>query len=302
MSIPRRVLGRTGEEVSVLCLGGWHIRAVKDDNEAIRIMHAALAEGLTFFDNAWEYHWGAAEELMGRAIQGRRSDVFLMTKNCERDYEGSKRCLEESLRRLQTDYVDLWMFHEMVYDNDPEWIYERGGVRAALEAQKEGKVRFLGFTGHKDPAIHIDVLGRSDDWDATLVPINVMDSCYRSFINRLIPAAQAKNVAVLGMKGIGGGPVTGKLVADAGLDPVECYRYCLSQAIASQVVGITSMEQLEADLAIARGPLMTKEEQAEFVARVRDVASDGRFETFKSTNEHDGPHHRKQHGFALAGA
>ncbi len=302
MSIPRRVLGRTGEEVSILCLGGWHIRAVKDDNEAIRIMHTAIGEGLTFFDNAWDYHWGAAEELMGRALEGRRKDVFLMTKNCERDYEGSKRCLEDSLRRLKTDYVDLWQFHEMVYDNDPDWIYEKGGVRAALEAQKEGKVRFLGFTGHKHPSIHIDILNRSDDWDATLVPINVMDASYRSFVKQLIPAAEAKNVAVLGMKGLGGGAVTGKFVTEAGLDPVECYRYCLSQRISSQVVGISSMEQLMADVAIARGPMMTEDEQAEFVARVRHVAGDGRFETFKSTNEHDGPHHRQQHGFAIAGA
>jgi len=286
--------------VSILCLGGWHIRSIQDDNEAIRIMQTAIGEGLTFFDNAWDYHWGASEELMGRALQGRRNDVFLMTKNCERDYEGSKRCLEDSLRRLDTDRIDLWQFHELIYDNDPDWIYERGGLRAALEAQKEGKVRFLGFTGHKHPSIHLDMLSRSDDWDATLVPINVMDSGYRSFIKQLIPAAEAKNVAVLGMKGIGGGAVTGKLVADAGLDAAECYRYCLSQRIASQVVGISSMEQLMFDIDVARSPLMSEEEQAEFVARVRDVAGDGRFETFKSTNMHDGPHHRQQHGFALA--
>ena len=205
MSIPKRVLGRTGEQVSILCLGGWHIRAVEDDNEAIRIMHTAIGEGLTFFDNAWDYHWGASEELMGRALEGRRHEVFLMTKNCERDYEGSKRCLEESLRRLNTDYVDLWQFHELVYDNDPEWIFERGGLRAALEAKKEGKVRYLGFTGHKHPWIHLDMLSRSDEWDTTLIPVNVMDAHYRSFIKNLIPAAEQKGVAVLGMKGLGGG-------------------------------------------------------------------------------------------------
>lgn len=286
--------------MSILCLGGWHIRAVEDDNEAIRIMHAAIGEGLNFFDNAWDYHWGASEELMGRALQGRRDEVFLMTKNCERDYEGSKRCLEDSLRRLKTDRIDLWQFHELVYDNDPDWIYERGGLRAALEAQKEGKVRFLGFTGHKHPSIHLDMLSRSDDWDATLVPINVMDASYRSFISRLLPAAEAKNVAVLGMKGIGGGPVTGKFISEAGLDAAECYRYCLSQKIASQVVGIRSMDQLLFDIAVASGPLMTVEEQTDFAARVRHIAGDGRFETFKSTNEHDGPHHRQQHGFPLA--
>jgi len=304
MSIPKRVLGRTGEQVSILCLGGWHIRAVEDDNEAIRIMHTAIGEGLTFFDNAWDYHWGASEELMGRALEGRRKDVFLMTKNCERDYEGSKRCLEESLRRLKTDYVDLWQFHELVYDNDPDWIFERGGFRAALEAKKEGKVRCLGFTGHKHPWIHLDMLSRSDEWDTTLIPVNVMDAHYRSFIRNVIPAAEQKGVAVLGMKGLGGGNQGGaRFLTHAGLTAAECYRFALSQRIASQVTGILSMDHLKQNLAVARDfKPMSAEEQAEFIERVRPLAGDGRHETFKSTNQHDGPHHRQQHGFELAAA
>ena len=165
--MPTRVLGRTGQRVSIVSLGGWHIGAVKDDAEAIRIMHAAIDEGINFFDNAWDYHDGRSEELMGKALamDNRRNKVFLMTKNCERDYEGSKRNLEESLRRLKTDHLDLWQFHEMVYDNDPDWVFDKGGLKAALEARKEGKVRFIGFTGHKDPRIHLKMLSKPHDWD-----------------------------------------------------------------------------------------------------------------------------------------
>jgi uncharacterized protein len=167
--LPTRVLGRTGAEVSILGLGGWHIGAVKDEDDAIRIMHAAIDEGITFFDNAWDYHDGHSEEVMGRALSmdNRRDRVFLMTKDCERDYAGSMRCLEDSLRRLRTDYVDLWQFHELVYDNDPDWVMEKGGLRAALEARAQGKVRFIGFTGHKDPRIHLKMLGKPHDWDTT---------------------------------------------------------------------------------------------------------------------------------------
>ncbi|MCZ6515561.1 MAG: aldo/keto reductase, partial [Acidobacteria bacterium] len=133
--IPTRPLGDTGERVSILCLGGWHIGAVKEENEAVRIMHAALDEGMTFFDNAWDYHDGGSEEVMGKALAsgGRRKKTFLMTKNCERDYAGSMRNLDESLRRLRTDYLDLWQFHEMNFDNDPKWVFEKGGMKAALE-------------------------------------------------------------------------------------------------------------------------------------------------------------------------
>ncbi len=146
--VPTRELGRTGQRVSIACLGGWHVGAIKDEAEAIRVMHAAIDEGINFFDNAWDYHDGHAEEIMGKALamDSRRNKVFLMTKNCNRDYKGSMQCLEDSLRRLKTDHLDLWQFHELVYDNDPDWIFEKGGIKAALEARKAGKVRFIGFT------------------------------------------------------------------------------------------------------------------------------------------------------------
>jgi aryl-alcohol dehydrogenase-like predicted oxidoreductase len=303
--IPTRTLGRTGVNVSVLCLGGWHIRAVKDDNEAIRIMHAAIDEGLTFFDNAWDYWNGASEELMGKALamDGRRKKVFLMTKNCERDYAGSMKNLEDSLRRLKTDHLDLWQFHEMVYDSDPDWVFDKGGLKAALEARKAGKVRFIGFTGHKDPRIHRKMLAKPHDWDTAQMPINVLDAHYRSFQHEVVPVCLEKHVGIIGMKGLAGGWPQGRLLDKTKLTVEECFRYCLSQPISTQVVGITSMEQLKQDIAIARNfkPMSAAEKKA-LEDRVRDEATDGRHELFKSTQEFDGPHHRRQHGFAVAGA
>ena len=144
-----RALGKTGADASVLCLGGWHIgfSAQQDEAEAIRIMHAAVDEGMTFFDNAWDYHDGYSEVVMGKALatDGRRDKVFLMTKGCDRDYAGAMRCIDESLKRLQTDYLDLWQFHEIVYDNDPDWVFEQGGIQAAIEAKEAGKIRRIGF-------------------------------------------------------------------------------------------------------------------------------------------------------------
>lgn len=300
--LPTRPLGKTGRQVSILALGGWHIGSVKDDSEAIRIMHAAIDEGLTFFDNAWDYHDGRSEEVMGKALamDGRRNRVFLMTKNCERDAAGSMKNLEDSLRRLQTDHLDLWQFHEMVYDNDPDWVFEKGGLKAALDARKQGKVRFIGFTGHKDPLIHLKMLGQPHPWDTAQMPINVMDAFYRSFQKQVVPVCQKKGVGVIGMKGLAGGThPNGRLLQQMGLSADECYRYSLSLPIASQVVGITSMEQLKQDIAMARNfkPMAENEKQA-LLARVKDQAGDGRHELFKSTKVYDGPHHRRQHGFA----
>jgi uncharacterized protein len=299
--LPTRILGRTGQRVSILCLGGWHIGSVKDDNEAIRIMHAAIDEGLTFFDNAWDYHDGHSEEVMGKAlVGGKRDKVFLMTKNCERDYAGSMKNLDDSLRRLKTDHLDLWQFHEMVYDNDPDWVFEKGGLKAALEAKKAGKVRYIGFTGHKDPRIHLKMLAKPFDWDTAQMPINLLDRYYRSFQQEVVPVCLRKNVGVIGMKGLAGGGVEGRLIEKLGMKAEECYSYCLSLPVATQVVGITTMDQLKADIALARNfkPLSVQQRQA-LLSRVRNEATDGRHELFKSAKTYDGPHHRKQHGFDL---
>jgi predicted aldo/keto reductase-like oxidoreductase len=306
--LPRRPFARSGEMLSIVCVGGWHSVARTalekiDEKESIRLMHSAIDEGVNFFDNAWDYHDGYAEEVMGRAlgIDRKRDQIFLMTKNCERDYEGSKRNLEESLRRLLTDRLDLWMFHEINYDNDPDWVFERGGIRAAIEAKKAGKVRHIGFTGHKDPRIHARMLAQPYEWDAVLMPINIMDAHYRSFLNQIVPACRERGITPLGMKGFGGGWPQGRILEKMGLDAAQLLRYNLSQPTVAQVVGITNEEQLKAAVNVARNfQAMPDTEQDSMLRGVRNEAGDGRYETFKSTTEFDGPHHRRQHEFAVA--
>ena len=300
--LPTRVLGRTGERVPILCLGGWHIGHVPDESLAIRIMHSAIDEGLTFFDTCWDYQDGGSEKRVGKALSSssRRSKVFLMTKNCERDYEGTIRNLEDSLRRLQTDRIDLWQFHEINYDNDPDWVIEKGGLKAALEAQKAGKVRYIGFTGHKDPRIHLRMLAKDHLWDTSQMPINVMDAHYRSFQKEVVPVCLRQNVGVLGMKSLGGGSPRGKIPTGAKIDGRACIRYALSLPVSSLVVGMVSMEDLQQNLKIARGfQPMSQSEMSKLLSKVRHEATDGRHEPSKSTQVYDGPHHQRQHGFAV---
>jgi predicted aldo/keto reductase-like oxidoreductase len=297
-----RQLGKTGEYLSIACLGGWHIGpgAIEDESAAIRLTHEAIDIGINFFDNAWDYHDGGSEERMGKALAegGRRQKVFLMTKNCERDYEGSMRCLEDSLRRLKTDYLDLWQFHEINFDNDPDWIFTKGGIEAAIKAKEQGKVRFIGFTGHKDPRLHLDMLSRPFEWDACQMPINVMDAHYRSFARQVVLVCRERGIGVIGMKALGGGYPTGAILDKTDLTASECYRFALSQGVDSLVMGMINREQLEENTALARPYIpMGQEERNALLARVKDVATDGRCEKFKSTGEFEGPHHRKQHGF-----
>ena len=303
--LPTRPLGKTGESVSLICLGGWHIGQPQiGDDEAVRIMHAAIDEGVTFFDNAWDYHDGKSEELMGKALStgGRRDKVFLMSKNCARDAAGTKQHLEDSLRRLKTDRLDLWQFHEVNYDNDPDWIAESGALDVALKAKEQGKVRFLGFTGHKSPHILAKMLPLHT-WDTCQLPINLLDHFYRSFRHELVPELIARGIAPIGMKSLGGGNITagGVFVANKLCTPEEAIRYALTQPVSSLVVGVDSMEVLQQNVRIARDfrPLIGPDLDALF-ARVRRVAGDGRFEGFKSTQTFDGPYHRQQHGFAVA--
>jgi uncharacterized protein len=305
--LPSRPLGETGEKVSILCLGGWHIgAAAKEDGDAaaVRLMHEAIDGGMTFFDNCWDYHDGYSEEVMGKAIQDRRDKVFLMTKICERDYQGAKKNLDDSLRRLQTDVIDLWQFHEMVYDNDPDWVFDKGGIRAALEAQQAGKVRYIGFTGHKDPRIHLKMLGKPYEWASAQMPINVCDSHFRSFEREVVPVCLEKGVGVIGMKSLGGSPdgKNGRLPQAGVATAPECIRYALSQPVASLVVGLRNERDLKQAFDAGRDfEPMSQEEQEKLRSRVKDVATDGRHELFKTTKRFDGPHHRKQHGFALDG-
>ncbi len=303
MTMPTRPLGRTGERVSILCLGGWHIRSITDDSEAVALMHAALDGGMTFFDNAWDYHDGGSEELMGKALAhpGKRRQSFLMTKNCGRDAKTVQTHLDDSLRRLKTDVIDLVQFHEINYDNDPDWIVDRGGLGVLLAAQKAGKVRHIGFTGHKDPRIHLSMLPRHA-WATVQMPINVLDYHYRSFLHQVLPAAQAAGVGVIGMKSLGGGRQRmARFISGGVCTPEEGIRWALSQPIDSLVVGIDCREVLEQNLRIGQGfSPMPADEQAALLARVKALAGDGRHETFKSTQLHDGPYHRAQHAMTEA--
>ena len=295
--LPTRPLGKTGENVSILCLGGWHIGAVAKadgDPAAVKLMHQAIDGGMTFFDNCWDYHKGYSEEVMGQAVYDRRDKVFLMTKVCDRDYEGAKKNLDDSLRRLKTDYLDLWQFHEMVYDNDPDWVFERGGIRAAIEAQQAGKVRHIGFTGHKDPSIHLKMLAKPHAWAAAQMPINVCDYHFRSFLHGVVPKCLENSVGVIGMKSLGGG----KILSAGTVTAPECLRYALSQPISSLVTGIRNSRDLKQALDVGRNfQPMSIVEQKQVLAKIQSHAGDGRHELFKTTKNFDGSYHRKQHGF-----
>ncbi len=296
--IQTRALGKTGVRVSMLGLGGHHAARPKEEAESFRIIHRAVDEGITFMDNAWEYHDGRAEEVMGKALamDGKRKKVFLMTKVCDRDYDGAMRQLEESLKRLRTDVIDLWQFHECNYFNDPDYVLNKGGLRAALEAKKQGKVRFIGFTGHKSPRIHQRMLDLKFDWDACQMPNNPFDAGFESFRQGVMPVCQKREVGIVGMKGCGG---DGKMMTDGLVTVEECYRYCLTQPVSVQVVGLASEAHLEGALKIARSfKPMTDEEVRSILQRNREVMSDGRYERFKTTQMYDSAHHRKQHGFA----
>jgi len=299
--MPMRPLGKTGANVSLLGLGGHHIARPKEESEGIRLIHAAIDEGITFMDNAWEYHQGRSEEIMGKALamDGRREKAFLMTKVCDRDYEGAKRHLEESLRRLRTDRIDLWQFHECNYDNDPEFLVEKGGFRAAIEAKKEGKVRFVGFTGHKAPRIHLKMLAQKFDWDACQMPNNIMDAGFMSFREEVMPVCLRNKVGIVGMKGCCG---DARVIADGHVTVEECYRYFLSQPVSVQVVGLASMEHLKEAVRIARNlKPMADQEKTTILSRLREIVGDGRYELFKSSKAYDSAHHRRQHGFEVRG-
>jgi predicted aldo/keto reductase-like oxidoreductase len=296
--IPRRPLGRTGVEVSALALGGYHIASAKTRRESVRIVHEAIDAGLTFMDNAWEYHEGYSEELMGRALEGRRERVFLMTKVCThgRDKRTALRQLEQSLRRLKTDYLDLWQIHEVIHDNDPGLHFAPGGAVEALEqARREGKVRFVGFTGHKDPEIHLKMLAHDFPFDTCQMPLNVFDANFRSFERRVLPALLVRGIAALGMKSMCG---EGAPIRKRAVRPEEALRYAMSLPVASTVSGIDSLKVLRQNLRVARGfePYTEAEMQA-LRERCAAAAADGHFELYKTSKHFDGDPGRKQHKF-----
>jgi aryl-alcohol dehydrogenase-like predicted oxidoreductase len=296
--IPRRKFGRHDESVSALALGGYHLGSVKSEREAIRIVHAAIDGGITFMDNAWDYHDGRSETRMGRALKGRRDRVFLMTKVCThgRDARVAMRQLEDSLRRLQTDYLDLWQVHECVYYNDPERHFARGGAIEALErAKRQGKVRYVGFTGHKDPDILLKMLSYRFAFDSCQLPLNGFDATFRSFERRVLPQLRRQGIAAIGMKSLGG---DGDAVKKKAVDVTAALRYAMSLPVATTVSGIDSMRVLRQNLKIAQGfRPMSRAQMEAHRRRLADMAADGRFELYKTTARHDGEEGRKQHGF-----
>ncbi|MGH9943508.1 MAG: aldo/keto reductase [Pyrinomonadaceae bacterium] len=297
-AVPRRPLGRTGVEVSALALGGYHLGLLKKKKEAVQIVHEAIDSGLDFMDNAWEYHEGKSEEWMGEALKGRRDKVFLMTKVCThgRGRKTAMRQLHESLKRLRTDYVDLWQVHEVVHDNDPDLHFAAGGVIEALEeAKAAGKVRFVGFTGHKDPAIHLKMLAHDYPFDTCQLPLNCFDATFRSFERQVLPELNRRGIAPLGMKSMGGeGTPVKKRVVNA----TEALRYAMSLPVATTVSGIDSLKVLRQNLKIARDftPL-TDAELEELRQRCAPAAADGHFELYKTSKKFDGEPGRKVHQF-----
>ncbi len=296
--IPLRPLGATGAMVSALGLGGYHLGKMKNEREAIRIVHAAIDAGITFMDNAWEYHDGRAEKIMGKAIADRRERVFLMTKLCThgRGKREAMRQLEQSLRRLRTDVLDLWQIHECVYDNDPDRHFARGGAIEALEqAKRQGKVRFIGFTGHKHPDIHLAMLAHDFTFDTCQLPLNCFDASFRSFEKQVLPVLVRRGIAPLGMKSLSG---DGRQVKRKVVTAEEALRYAMSLPVATTISGIDSMRVLRQNLRVAAGFKPMSQRQMEALRkRVRDEAEDGRFELYKTTATHEGKVGRQQHGF-----
>ena len=296
--IPLRPLGATGAMVSALGLGGYHIGRISNERDAIRVAQAAIDAGITFMDNAWEYHEGRSERIMGKAIADRRDRVFLMTKVCThgRGKREAMRQLEQSLRRLRTDVLDLWQIHECVYDNDPERHFARGGVIEALEqARRDGKVRFVGFTGHKHPAIHLAMLDGGFTFDTCQLPLNCFDASFRSFERQVLPVLVRRGIAALGMKSLSG---DARQVKKKVVTAEEALRYAMSLPVATTISGIDSMQVLRRNVRVAAGfrPLSPKQMEA-LRRRVREQAADGRFELYKTSAMHDGPVGREQHGF-----
>lgn len=298
--IPMRRFGNTQEMVTAISLGGHAATNPKlfAEKDSVKLIQRAVDEGITFMDNCWDYHDGVAEERMGQALAtgDRRDKCFLMTKVCGRTAKDAQQHLEDSLKRLKTDRIDLWQFHEIVYDNDPDWVFKLdGAIHTGLKAIKDGKVRYLGFTGHKDPSIHLAMLAKPYEWAAVQLPLNVMDVHYRSFQKKVLPELNRRGIAALGMKSLGG---NGSIVRKAGIAVEDALRYVLSLPITTLVSGIDSEQVLDQNLKIVRNfQPMTEAEKTAIELRTASIAGDGRYELFKSSKQFDGPVHRKQHGF-----
>ncbi|MGZ3405081.1 MAG: aldo/keto reductase [Polyangia bacterium] len=290
--MPMRTLGHTGVKVSLLGLGGFHLGIPREDKEAVRIIHAAMDHGVTFLDNCWDYNGGKSEERMGAALAepSRRQKAFVMTKLDGRTRDSAEKQLEQSLKRLRTDHIDLVQVHEVIRMSDPERVFGPGGaIEALVAAKKAGKLRFIGFTGHKDPAIHLHMLETAAAhgfvFDTVQMPVNVMDAHFKSFARNVIPKAREKEMGVLGMKALG----SGIILQSGAVDAKECLRYAMSQPVTVQITGCDTMGVLEQALSIALGFVpMPLADQERLLARTAAPAGDGRYERFKTSDQFDG--------------
>jgi aryl-alcohol dehydrogenase-like predicted oxidoreductase len=291
-------MGRTGLQVSILGMGGYHLGTASGQDLVSNMVAKAMDHGINFFDNAWEYHKGLSEERVGIALKGKRDKAIVMTKVCThgRKKEYAMKMLEESLVRLQTDHLDVWQVHEVIYYNDPELAYQQDGVLEALAAAKQqGKVRFIGFTGHKNPSIHLDMLNRGFPFDTIQMPINPFDPSYRSFEKNVLPVAVQKGMAVFSMKSMSG---SGESIVHGALTPTEALSYAMSvPGVSTTISGMDSMEILDQNLEILRNFKTLPEKQMAELREHGRQFNDGRYELFKSSMKYDGDLGREQHNY-----
>ena len=299
-AIPLRKFGKHDVQVSALGFGGHHLGDAGDEQAAISLVHEAVDAGITFFDNCWEYRRGQTEIWMGKALKGRRDKVFLMTKVCThgRDAALGMRMLEESLRRLQTDYLDLWQVHGMSFDNDAELFIRPGGAAEAVrKAQEQGKVRFVGFTGHKDPAIHLKMLGTGFPFDSVQMPLNAFDANFHSFEKEVLPELNRRGIAALGMKPFNG---HGEAVTKGVITADEALRYAMSLPVTTTITGMEKPYVLQQNLRIARNfKPMTPVEMQSVRDKTRQASADGRYELYKVSLKFDNPEARLAHDFPI---
>jgi uncharacterized protein len=295
--IPYRTLGRTGEKVSVIGLGGYHLARQSDPEESVRIIRTGIDEGINFLDNCWDYNGGESEIRMGRALRdGYRQKAFLMTKIDGRTKTVGESQINESLRRLQTDRIDLLQFHEVIRDSDPDRIFAKGGaIEVVLEAKKAGKVRFIGFTGHKSPDIHLKMLATAAQhgftFDAVQMPLNVMDAHFNSFEKRVLPVLTEKGIAVLGMKPMGDHVI----LESKTVTPTECLYYSMNLPTSVVITGCDSMEILQQALDAARSfQPMNSSQVAALLAKTAKAAEAGKFELYKTSHQFDGTYANPQ--------
>jgi predicted aldo/keto reductase-like oxidoreductase len=295
--VQRRTLGRTGEKISMVGLGGYHIGKQADEQESIRIIRTALDSGINFLDNCWDYNDGQSEVRMGKALRdGYLQRAFVMTKIDGRTKKAAAQQLEESLQRLQTDHIDLLQFHEIIRMEDPERVFAAGGgMEAVVAAQKAGKVRYIGFTGHKSPDIHLKMLETADahhfHFDAVQMPLNVMDVHYNSFQQKVLPVLVKKEIGVLGMKPMG----DSLILRSKTVEPVECLHYAMNLPTSVVITGCDSVAMVEQAVQAAKTfKPMSETQVAALLAKTKDAARNGEFEGYKTTTNFDGTTHNPQ--------